>query len=107
MEELILEITQDLIYELNDSESFNQKALSSKVKNAVREIRKDRNYPESYDEEKIINDLRNHYSNIRELALYDYNQIGAEGQVSHSENGTNRSWKSRNECKNGVIAFCR
>lgn len=80
--------------------------LSSKIKNAVREVRNKRNYPEYFTDEQIKKDLENHYSNIRELALYDYNQLGVEGQTYHNENGTNRTWKSRNECLIGVFAYC-
>lgn len=80
--------------------------LSSKVKNAIREVRGKRNYPEHFTEEQITKDLEKHYSNIRELALYDYNQSGAEGQIEHNENGTNRKWKSRNDCLMGVFAYC-
>lgn len=80
--------------------------LSSKIKNAIREVRMKRNYPEHFTEEQIKKDLEKYYSNIRELALYDFNQFGAEGQTSHNENGTNRTWKSRNECLMGVFAYC-
>ena len=80
--------------------------LSSKIKNAVREVRNKRNYPEHFTDEQIQKDLEKYYSNIRELALYDFNQFGAEGQMSHNENGTNRTWKSRNECLMGVFAYC-
>ena len=104
---LINEIIADLTDELSKDKNFDEDALSSKVKKAVREIRRDRNYPESYGEEQIVNYLRNYYSNICELAMYDYNQIGAEGQLAHSENGTSRTWKNRIDCKNGVVAFCR
>ena len=81
--------------------------LSSKIKNAIREVKMKRNYPEHFKDEQILKDLEKHYSNIRELALYDYNQFGAEGQTHHNENGTNRTWKSRNDCLIGVFAYCR
>lgn len=80
--------------------------LSSKIKNAIREVRQKRNYPEHFTETQIVADLNKHYSNIRELALYDFNQFGVEGQISHNENGTNRSWKSRSDCLIGVFAYC-
>ena len=80
--------------------------LSSKIKNAVREVRGKRNYPEHFTDAQITKDLEKHYSNIRELALYDFNQFGAEGQTSHNENGTSRTWKSRNDCLIGVFAYC-
>ena len=80
--------------------------LSSKIKNALREVRGKRNFPEYFTDAQIAKDLEKHYSNIRELALYDFNQFGAEGQTSHNENGTNRTWKTRNDCLIGVFAYC-
>ena len=107
MESLLNEILEDLGNELELSEGDSKiAALTSKIKNAIREVRLKRNYPEHFTEEQIVKDLQKHYSNIRELALYDFNQVGAEGQTSHNENGTNRTWKSRNECLIGVFAYC-
>ena len=106
MEPLIVEILEDLTTELGLKEESDVAVLSSKVKNAVREVRLKRNYPEHFSEGQIANDLEKHYSNIRELALYDFNQYGAEGQTSHNENGTSRAWKSRNDCLIGVFAYC-
>lgn len=105
MEELMNEILEDLKTELSLKKDSDINILSSKVKNAVREIRRDRNYPVAYTDEMIASDLEIYYSNIRELALYDFNQVGAEGQTSHSENGTSRTWKSRLECKSGIVAI--
>lgn len=106
MEPLIEEILEDLKTELGLKEESDVAVLTSKIKNAVREVRLKRNYPEHFSEDQIDNDLAKHYSNIRELALYDFNQYGAEGQTSHNENGTNRTWKSRNDCLIGVFAYC-
>ena len=47
-----------------------------------------------------------YYSNIKNLALYDYNQIGVEGQSAHGENGTSRTWVDRNKYLEGVVAIC-
>ena len=46
------------------------------------------------------------YSNIRGLALYDYNQIGVEGESSHNDNTGTRTWFSRNTYLEGVVAIC-
>lgn len=105
MEGLMEEILEDLKIELSLTKESDINILSSKVKNAVREIRRDRNYPTAYTDEMIASDLEIYYSNIRELALYDFNQFGAEGQMSHSENNISRSWKSRSECKAGIVAI--
>lgn len=106
MESLIMEILDDLIDELGLSDSSDIAILTSKTKNAYRDVRKTRNYQPYHSESFIENDMQNLYSNVRELALYDYNQIGAEGQKGHSENGTNRTWKDRKECFDGIVAFC-
>lgn len=106
MESLIEEILKDLKTELGLTDPSDVAILTSKVKNAYREVKRSRNYQSSHTQEFIDKDMKNFYSNIRELALYDFNQVGAEGQVSHSENGMNRAWKDRKECFEGIVAFC-
>ena len=110
--EILVDLGTELeLLDLDTNEALKGKEqavaiLSSKIKNAVREVRSRRNYPEHFSDEQVAKDLEKHYSNIRELALYDFNQFGAEGQMSHNENGTNRTWKSRNDCLIGVFAYC-
>lgn len=106
MEPLIIEILEDLKTELGLKKDSDIAVLTSKVKNAYREVKRTRNYQPYHTQEFIDKDMENFYSNIRELALYDFNQVGVEGQVSHSENGTSRAWKDRKECFNGITAFC-
>lgn len=106
MEPLIEEIFKDLTTELGLIKETDKAVLTSKVKNAYREVKRTRNYQSYHTQDFIDNDMNNFYSNIRELALYDYNQEGAEGQTNHSENGTSRVWKDRKECFNGITAFC-
>lgn len=106
MEPLIIEILEDLTTELGLKKDSDIAVLTSKVKNAYREVKRTRNYQPCHTQEFIDKDMNNFYSNIRELALYDFNQVGGEGQVSHSENGTSRAWKDRKECFNGITAFC-
>lgn len=106
MESLIDEILKDLMDELDLTETSDIAILASKVKNAYREVKRTRNYQSGHSQAFIESDIQNFYSNIRELALYDFNQVGAEGQTAHSENGTNRTWKDRKECFNGIVAFC-
>lgn len=111
-EEILIDLGNELeLLDLATHEALKGKeqevaCLSSKIKNAVREVRNKRNYPEHFTDAQIEKDLEKHYSNIRELALYDYNQFGAEGQVTMNENGVNRTWKSRNDCLIGVFAYC-
>ncbi|WP_270522964.1 phage head-tail connector protein [Sellimonas intestinalis] len=99
------EVYADLESELNLTKDKDKAAMLVKVKNAVREVRSRRSYPSHFTEEDIQKDLDTLYSNIRGLALYDYNQIGAEGQNAHSSNGTSRTWKDREDCLKGVFAW--
>lgn len=97
------EILSDLTTELGLKDNDEMAKLSIKVKNAEREVKRARNYPNSYTDKMIEEDLYNYYSNIKDLALYDYNQIGAEGESEHLENSINRKWVNRNSLFNGVF----
>ena len=96
MDKLINEIFKDLSIEL-DIPDEEGSMLLSKVKSAYREVKGARSYPMDYER---------YYSNIKNLALYDYNQIGVEGQSAHGENGTSRTWVDRNKYLEGVVAIC-
>lgn len=101
-------ITEELTVELKNSPDFNAEILELKVKNAVREVKLRRNYTAtSFDDKKIDSDLYNYYSTILNVARYDYNQIGAEGEQSHSENGISRSYIDRDALFRGVHPFVK
>lgn len=99
VEEMKAEILTDLTTELmvTDADLFNLPLLTSKVNNAVMEVKTARKYPSSYTDSMIENDLVNYYSQIRNIAMYDYNQAGAEGQTSYSGDGTSIQYVDRNE----------
>lgn len=99
------EVYNDLVDELKLTKEEDKAAMLVKVKNAVLEVKNRRSYPSHFTEADIQKDLAMLYPNIRGLALYDYNQIGAEGQSSHSANGTSRNWKDREDCLKGVFAW--
>lgn len=102
------EIFADLSAELSVSDkNFSETLLLSKVRNAMREVKRARNYPKSYTDSQIETDMYDYFSNIRNIALYDYNLIGAEGQSSIGENGTNRVFVDRNSLFNGICPFVR
>lgn len=102
------ELVADLKTELKNDPNFDEDILKIKVKNAIRDVRQRRNYgATTYKEDAIAEDIESYYSVIRNVALYDYNQIGAEGQVSHDENSVNRVWVDRNKLFNGVVAFVK
>lgn len=106
--ELENEIVEDLKAELENEPEFNEKVLKAKVKSAIREVVMKRSYKDtSYTNDEITLDLYNYYSVIRSVALYDYNQRGAEYETQHSENGVNRTWESRDALFKGVHAFVK
>ena len=102
------EIVAELTVELQDEPTFNVNILAIKVKNAIREVKMKRNYQAtSYTDEQVEKDLYNYFSVIKSVALYDYNQIGAEGEQSHSENSISRTWVDRDDLFKGVHAFVK
>lgn len=102
------EIIAELTIELQGEPTFNVDILAVKVRNAIRELKMKRNYAAtSFSETDIEKDLYNYYSAIVNVARYDYNQLGAEGEQSHSENSVSRSWVDRDDLFRGVHAFVK
>lgn len=101
------ELLADLTSELESEPNFDPTKLLQKVVGAIREVKRARKYPSYYTETQIRLDLYGFYSNIRNIALYDYNTIGAEFEQSHSENSVNRSWTDRNKLFYGILPLAR
>lgn len=102
------EIFADLSAELSVSDNnFNETLLLSKVRSAMREVKRARSYPKSYTDSQIETDMYDYFSNIRNIALYDYNQIGGEFQESNSEPGSSRTYVDRNKLFSGICPFVR
>lgn len=101
------EIIADLTLELGAEPTFNANALKQKVVNAIREVKIARKYPAYYTDGQIKIDLYGYYSNIRNIALYDYNKMGAEFEQSHNENSVSRSFVDRHTLFSGVVPICR
>ena len=106
-DELKQSIVDELTVELKDEPTFSADILEIKVDGAIREVIRARRYLPSYSDAMIDADLTGFYQNVKNIALYDYNQIGAEFQSSSSENGENRSYTDRNKLFYGIIPFAR
>lgn len=102
METMIAEILAELKIELSVTDVADVSVLTSKINGAVREVKLARRYRNKTDE-YINTDMLNYYSNVKNLAAYDYCLIGAEFQSSHNENGTNRGYTKRSDCFIGVL----
>ena len=108
IEDLQEEVVADLTVELQNEDDFDADALAIKVKGAVLNVKQHRNYGASkYTDEEIVEDLYNYYPNILDLARFDYNQIGAEGEKSHTENGLTRTYLNREDFFNGIFPFVK
>ena len=65
------------------------------VRKAISDCRERRSYPSSYTDEMVSADLANYSDTALEVVIYDWNKQGAEGESSHNENSTYRSFESR------------
>lgn len=100
------ELFEDLSVELSADEeggTFSETLLKQKIKSAIREVKGKRRYPSSYTESMISADMDRYYSNIRNVALYDYNTIGSEGESQHSEDSIQRTMVDRNTLFSGIV----
>lgn len=105
---IVKDISTDLARKLkSEGEKVSSDTLNIIVKTVVKEIIQIREYPETFTEEQILEDLDKYYATILRVAEYDYNTIGVEGQNSHSENGVSRSYVNRKTLFGDVYKFVK
>lgn len=104
---LIETIYEQLELDIIPKTEEDKVALRTKVESAYREVLLRRNYPEDMTEATIAKDMGRFFSSIYNIALYDFNQRGAEGHNVLQENGEYRSWQDREKLFRGVVAFAR
>ena len=103
------ELNTDLAAELTGSGAVVlADVLAVKVKAVVRELLNIRNYEHSgMTDAEIEQDINRYYTQCMNVARYDYNQLGAEGEDSHSENGISRKYIDRGRLWGGVVPFAK
>lgn len=89
--------------EITEGDKLNETLLQSKVDAAYQDVKTARNYPGTYSDDKVNADMERYYSVIRSVALFDYNQVGAEGQSSYSADGTSIHYLNRDKLFKGVL----
>ncbi len=77
------------------------------IKQATEDVKVRRNYPNSYTEEMITEDLKQFEGVIINLVVYDHSQAGEEFMASFGENGVSRTWKDRDSLFVGVFPFVK
>ena len=108
IEEMKASIIESLTVELENDPDFSDDILEEKVTNAVEEVKRARRYKSAgYSDEQIEADIIDFQSNIRDISLYDYNQIGVDFQSSDTENGKTRSFINRRQLFNGIIPLAK
>lgn len=80
----------------------NETLLEIKVDGAYQDVKMARAYPSSYSEEYINKDIERYYSNILNIARFDYGNVGAEGQSTYSADGTSIHYLNRDKYFKGV-----
>lgn len=103
------ELKNDLYAELRGSGTeILEEVLAVKIRAAVRELLNIRSYEYSgMTDEEIQTDIERYYTQCMNVARYDYNQLGAEGEESHNENGISRKYVERPKLWSGVVPFAR
>lgn len=103
LEEIFEELKTELVE--TEGDKFNETLLRSKINSAYRDVKAARKYPLSYTDAMIEREMENYYSQIREIALFDYTQIGSEGQTQYSQDGVSIHYVDRNKLFYGILPF--
>ena len=104
IDELKTSVIEGLTVELENEPDFSSEMLEEKVNNAVNEVMRSRRYKKAgYSQAQIEADIEDFISNIRNIALYDYNQIGGEFQTQSQENSVLRTYMNRRNLFSGII----
>lgn len=77
------------------------------IKQATEDVKNRRDYPDSYTDEMITEDLKKFEGVIVNLAVYDHSQAGENFMASYGENGVSRTWKDRDGLFVGVFPFAK
>lgn len=77
------------------------------IKQATEDVKNRRDYPDSYTDEMITEDLKKFEGVIVNLAVYDHSQAGENFMASYGENGVSRTWKDRDSLFAGVFPFAK
>lgn len=101
-------ITDALALEMSGEPTYSADVVASKVSAVVRELMQRRRYKKAgMPDYAIEEDLENYYTQALNVARYDFNTIGAEGEDRHTENGVDRTFTERGKLWAGVVPIGR
>ena len=101
-------INDALALEMSGEPTYNADVVASKVSAVVRELIQRRRYKKSgMPDYAIEEDLDDYFTQALNVARYDFNTIGAEGEDRHTENGVDRTFTERGKMWAGVVPISR
>ena len=107
LDEIFENLKAEILADESQADLLSENLLKTKIKSAYREVLRARNYPKSYTEAQIEQDMLNYQTNIEDIARYDYNSVGAEGLSSYSADGISIHYKDRDKLFYGVYPIAR
>lgn len=81
--------------------------INQLVEQVTTEIKQIRNYPTTYTDEQIENDMLKFQGVIVNAVVYDMSQAGEAYMQSYSENGVSRSWIDRKNLLAKVLPIAK
>lgn len=101
-------IATAIALEMRNDPTYNADIVASKVSAVVRELIQRRRYRRAgMSDDAILEDIEDYYTQALNVARYDFNTIGAEGEDRHTENGIDRTFTERAKLWAGVIPISR
>lgn len=103
-------------FHIDDSSGSDETVFDSKEENplleqlieqAKNDVISRRNYPESYTQDQIDEDVKRYEGVIVNLAVYDRSQAGESYMSSYTENGVQRNWVGRDSLLSAVFPFVK
>ena len=107
LDEIFENLKAEILADEAQADLYCENLLRKKIESAYREVKRARNYPKTYTEAQIEEDMREYHSNIEDIARYDYNSVGSEGLSSYSADGTSIHYKDRDKLFYGVYPIAR
>ena len=80
-----------------EDDEFDERVIKICISRAINAFKSKRNYPSSYDDKKIKEDMEKCYDCIFELMLYKTAKQGVEGQSLHIESGVHRTYMNEDQ----------
>lgn len=107
LDEIFDNLKDEIFADVAQADILSETLLKRKIKGAYRDVQKARHYPKSYSEAQIEEDMQDFYSNIQDIARYDYSSVGAENLSSYSADGSSLHYKDRDKLFYGVYPIAR